>query len=127
MLTYSQTIGIFTMPDGTTYHGHAGKGAGLNNPEMQNVHGVGPLPQGLYNLETWKDGSAYSAEDARLGPFVCRLDPDPANEMYGRNGFFLHGGDGSNPPTDSEGCIVLFRAAREAIAATGETQLTVVA
>ena len=126
MLVYSQSTGILSLGD-QTYQGHAGRGAGLNNPAAQDQYGVGPLPQGSYTLGPWQDGSVYSAADARLGPLVSRLTPDSDNEMHGRRGFFLHGGNGSNPPTDSEGCIVLPRGARQAIANSGETRLQVIA
>ena len=125
MLTFSQSTGVFTLSDGTKFTGHAGQGAGLNNPAAQDQPGIGPLPQGIYALGPWRDGRAYGPSFARLGPFITRLEPASANEMFGRSDFCIHGGDGSNPPTDSEGCIVLFRAAREAIAASGETQLLV--
>ena len=127
MMTYSQSSGLFTMPDGTTFYGHAGHGDGLNNPEMQDVHMIGPLPQGIYNLGPFQDGSAYSAADARLGPLVSRLTPDAGNTMFGRDGFFIHGGNNSNPPTDSDGCIILQHPNRQTISDSGETQLTVVA
>jgi hypothetical protein len=127
MITYSQSTGEMTLASGVVFHGHAGQGSGLNNPDMQNVHGIGPLPQGTYTLGPWQDGAAYGPSFHRLGPFITRLTPDEGNEMFGRWDFCIHGGDGSNPPTDSEGCIVLFRSARVAIAASKETQLTVIA
>jgi len=126
MIKYSQSTGIITLPDGTMFQGHAGHGQGLNNPAEQSTHAIGPLPQGQYSLGPWQDGSEYSAADARLGPFVSRLTPDPDNTMFGRDGFFFHGGNNSNPPTDSDGCIVLPRVARTAIAATQDTVLEVV-
>jgi len=125
MLTFRQSTGELDL-NGKIFAAHSGRGEGLNNSAMENVEKVGPIPKGWYSLGSWLDGSAYSAADARLGPFVSRLTPDPGNEMYGRSGFFIHGGDGSNPPTDSEGCIVTFRSARQAIASAGETRLQVI-
>lgn len=126
MLTYSQSSGTLTL-NGRNFPAHAGKLQGLNNPEQQDVHGIGPIPQGAYTLGPWQDGSEYSAADARLGPFVSRLTPDPGNEMFGRDGFFIHGGNGTVPPTDSEGCIVTLPTVRHYIAQSGETMLTVTA
>jgi hypothetical protein len=127
-MIYSQAIGVLTLPSGLKFQGHAGRGEGLNNPVMQHVKNTGPLPRWDYTLGPWKDGTEYSHADARLGPFVSRLTPDsdPNGEMCGRDGFFIHGGNNSNPPTDSEGCIVLPHAARAAIANSGETRLQVV-
>lgn len=125
MLTFSQSSGTLTL-NGVEYPAHAGRGDGLNNPAAQDQHGIGPLPRGWYTLGTWQDGRDYSEADARLGPFVCRLEPDPENEMYGRSGFFIHGGNYSQPPTDSEGCIVTLPTVRHYIAQAGETRLQVI-
>ena len=126
MLTVSQSAGELNL-NGVVYPCHMGRGDGLNNPAMQDVVKTGPLPQGWYTLGKWQDGKDYSAADARLGPFVCRLTPDPENEMFGRDGFFIHGGNNSNPPTDSEGCIVTLPTVRHYIAQAGETRLQVTA
>ncbi len=119
------------LPTGASYLCHAGRGVGLNNPNAIKLVAIGPLPPGGYTCGPWQDGSAYGANFARLGPFVTRLTPDADNRMYGRNDFCCHGGNGSNPPTDSEGCIVTGPAAREAWAAyqaaTGDLRLEVVA
>ena len=123
MLSFRQ-IGELNL-NGETIPAHAGRGLGLNNPAAQDQVAVGPLPQGGYTLGPWQDGAAYGPAFAHLGPFVCRLYPDPDNEMFGRDDFCIHGGNGSNPPTDSEGCIVVGPTVRHAIADAGETHLKV--
>jgi RHS repeat-associated protein len=53
---YSQSTGQLTyVDDQTGAHtpigsGYAGNGPGLNNPNMQNVPDIGPLPQGTYTI-----------------------------------------------------------------------------
>lgn len=97
-LTYSQTAGTLTTPDGKLFaKGYAGYGGGKNNPAMQRIKKLGPLPQGLYRII----GEPFVHE--RCGQFCLRLEPDPANKMYGRDGFLWHGDNGHG--TASEGCI----------------------
>lgn len=100
--------------------GVAGHGPGLNNPAMQNIRGVGPLPVGRYTI-----GDAY--DDPHLGPVVMRLTPDPANQMFTRAGFFIHGFSATHYALSSDGCICLQRPSRESIADDDEVLLDVVA
>ena len=90
---------------------------GKNNPEMQGVKGIGPLPEGVYTLGTPVEGS-------HLGAFAVPLLPAPTNNMLGRGSFYLHG-DTTPGGNASEGCIIMPRAVRQAIVASGET-ITVV-
>lgn len=73
--------------------GHAGNGAGLNNPAQQAGHNIGPLPQGNYTIMP-------EASNPQLGIVAMALVPDKDNEMFGRAGFYIHA------PVLSEGCIV---------------------
>lgn len=101
--------------------GYAGKGAGKNNPDMQNVHNAGPLPQGWYTIgDVIMDGG-------HLGPYVMPLEPDSENEMFGRSGFFVHGDNMTNPGSASDGCIIQNRIYRTSINETGDKRLQVIA
>lgn len=119
MFTYHQRSG--QMFQGGTYlsTGWAGQLQGQNNPAYQGVANTGPLPQGKYAI-----GEAYI--HPRLGPIVMNLDPDPANEMFGRSLFRIHGSSHLHPELSSHGCIVLPRFAREHIAASDDCDLEVV-
>jgi hypothetical protein len=55
------------------------------------------------------------------------LDPDPNNNMYGRDGFMIHGDSISNPGAASEGCIIMPHFARIAIANSTDKSLQVIA
>ena len=103
---------------GTGYSGH---GAGLNNPDMQDAVGVGPLPVGLYTI-----GAPLDPPD-HLGPLAMPLKPDPSNDMHGRGAFFIHGDNLEMNHTASDGCIILAHLLRQQIAASGDTQLKVIA
>ncbi len=102
---------------GTGYSGSR-SGGGLNNPAMENVRGVGPIPSG-----PWRIGSPYDHD--RKGPVTMRLTPD-GHAAHGRTGFLIHGDSLSNPGDASEGCIVLPRGIRETIANSGIDVLEVI-
>lgn len=79
MAIYNQsghlTIGVVEF---TAYSGH---GNGLNNPDMEDIVGVGPIPRGEWEVVEWLDN--YENK----GSCVARLVPvgfDP----HGRSGFF---------------------------------------
>jgi hypothetical protein len=95
--------------------GYAGNGAGKNNPAMQNVHNVGPLPVGIY-------GVGAPVNHTHLGPNAIPLIPDPANEMFGRSEFYCHAERIQPPPgLASDGCIVMEpESVRMWLAASGE-------
>ena len=100
--TYEQATGWWIDPTGKLIFkdGYAGRGAGLNNPDMQDVEGVGPLPRGLYVA-----GEPH--DDPKVGKYAMRLTPSDTNEMFGRACFFMHGDNAEENHTASEGCIVL--------------------
>lgn len=107
MWTYIQKTGEFLHDGQHVAFGYAGRDyddagnfvGGKNNPEMQSVKGIGPLPVGLYRSEPPTD-------DPVVGRYALRLVPDPSNEMYGRSSFFLHGDSAAHPGQASHGCIV---------------------
>jgi len=79
---------------------------GMNNPKAQHLHCIGPLPQGSYTIEK-------PIHHPVLGVLAMPLTPDPSNEMYGRDGFYIHGGSGDPAHNESEGCIIMQRHYRE--------------
>jgi hypothetical protein len=66
--------------------GYAGRAAGLNNPEMQNVQNTGPIPQGFYIIEIQQDNVTAAGKTLSAS---MRLTPFGTNEMFGREGFLL--------------------------------------
>lgn len=115
IITYSQSSGVYTGYDvvegklvnpvlfGTGWAGH---GDGKNNPDMQSVRMVGPLPRGRYTMAKPKQEST--------GPFSIRLTPVAGTEMFGRDGFLIHGPSrGENYGQESHGCPILIRPSRE--------------
>ena len=89
--------------------GNAGKNPeGINNPEYQNQHNIGPIPEGL-----WKMGEPYHHQ--HLGPFAIPLTPFPETETFGRTEFFVHGDNFKGNRSASDGCIIQKRTVREAM------------
>jgi Protein of unknown function (DUF2778) len=122
MWTYKQSNGELSRDGVVEGDGYSGFEAGRNNPAMQEQPNVGPIPQGRYSI-----GSPECVDSpGPHGPFVLRLTPDPANQMFGRAGFLIHGDSIVQPGLASHGCIIMGRIIREKIAASGDTALTVV-
>lgn len=120
MWTYDQASGTLTTPDGSPLcQGYSGAGEGKNNPAMQNVHDVGPIPQGTYWIEAPFNSPAH-------GPFAMPLNPSPSNEMFGRSGFLMHGDSLEHPGCASEGCIIMPPEVRHTVYSSGDLQLKVV-
>src|SRR5271157_4116869 len=94
--------------------GYAGRDKGKNNPSMEGVKGIGPLPHG-----TWQPVELFE-EHPMVGKFAVRVEP--ANEetlqrvrSYGRDpkSFFMHGDSIEHPGLASHGCMVHQRPTRE--------------
>jgi uncharacterized Zn-binding protein involved in type VI secretion len=118
--TYEQSTGNLTDPNGTLLgQGYSGNGVDLDQPTDQNVPCHGPIPQGQWAIGTFFD------DPGGKGPIVCHLTPAPETVTFGRSGFMIHGDNAAANHTASEGCIILARPFREAIAASGDTVLTV--
>ena len=90
-----------------------------NNPELENVHEIGPIPIKMYSIGTPKNTLTH-------GPFVLPLSPDPGNEMFGHTAFLIHRDSVVEPGTASRGCIIMGRAVREEVAASGDKSLRVI-
>ncbi len=120
-LKYVQRTGRFL-----DQHGHligvcySGDGPGLNNPAMQAVARVGPIPAGR-----WKIGPAY--HHPHLGPVVMDLDAVVLEAALGRSLFRIHGDNSSMNHTASLGCIVMWHGPRVIVAASPVQVLDVVA
>ena len=99
----------------------SGNGTGLDTPAAQNQPNVGPIPQGTYTI-----GVAHTPPD-HLGPLALPLYPDPANTMFGRFGFFIHGDNQFMNQTASNGCVIMSYDLRQQIASSGDTNLIVTA
>lgn len=122
MWRYEQKTGRLLHDGVFVWQGYSGHEEGLNNPDMQAVKDVGPLPQGLYTI-----GMPYA--HPHLGPICMNLNPDKNNEMFGRGDFRIHADNAAKNNSASEGCIVMPMAIRVKIGeavAKGDAKLEVV-
>lgn len=121
---YEQATGRLYRPDGThAATGYAGGNCGknpegANNPDMQDVKSVGPLPKGVYT-------KGEVVLQSHLGPFAIPLVPHEDNQMFGRSGFFMHG-DTTPSGNASEGCIIQTRAVRKEFYASEDNEIEVI-
>jgi lipoprotein-anchoring transpeptidase ErfK/SrfK len=122
MWTYQQSTGDLTNPGGVVIgQGYSGNGSDLDNPAGQGDIGHGPIPQGEWIIGVF-------ADRAVVGKFSVPLMPCQGNNMDGRDGgFYIHGDNPQGDHTASDGCIVLPRPLREAIAMSHDVLLNVVA
>ena len=81
---------------------YAGNGPGFNNPAMENVANVGPLPRARYTMKRIYD-------DPETGKNTIELIPDPESiaKFPNRNmySFRIHGINPARPLGSSKGCI----------------------
>jgi hypothetical protein len=120
MWSYSQSTGELTHDGVQVGTGYSGLGSGKDNPALENVPDVGPVPEGEWTIGPPEDSP-------ELGPHVMALEPKPGTETFGRSGFFIHGDSLEHPGQASHGCIVMPFPVREQISASGDTDLTVTA
>ena len=119
---YSQETGKVMNPNGALAGiGYSGHGKGLNNPKMQNVIDVGPIPQGEWTICTFFDDLGGK------GLIVAHLVPAHGTETFGRSGFMVHGDNREANHTASEGCMILPRFIRDAMMASKDRNLVVTA
>jgi len=99
--------------------GNKGENPGaVNNASLISVPFVGPIPPGIYDINAPRD-------DPHTGKYTLDLVADPDNQMYGREGFRIHGDNPRLNKSASEGCIILPRSIREQIWMSGDHTLRV--
>ena len=118
--TYSQLTGELQRDGKHVAAGYSGAGEGKNNPALDHISSVGPIPRGNRTIA----GPPFDTRDR--GPCVLRLHPDQETETHGRTGFLMHGDSKTHPGTASHGCIVLPRSIREQVWESGDRELEVV-
>lgn len=121
MWTYKQSTGqLFKSGGALVATGYSGHGEGKNNPSLQSVHDVGPIPRGTYIIHA-------PINTEQHGPYVLRLEPFAENEEFGRGGFLMHGDSKEHPGEASLGCIIMPRNVREQVWNSGDAHIVVVA
>jgi len=99
--------------------GYSGVGSGKNNPSLQCVQDIGPIPTGWYTFDGISDTPAS---------YTIKLKPDASNNMCGRSGFLIHADSVQRPGWASQGCIIIDDSIkRKNIANSGVQRLQVIA
>lgn len=121
MLTYKSKTGELLYRGALKAKGYSGHGPGVNNPGLQHVAKVGPIPAGVY----WISPEPFDSPEH--GKFCLRLTPVTGTQTYGRSGFLMHGDEVGHVGEflASEGCIVQDRPTREWVHNNGHTLLVV--
>ncbi|MGH9418017.1 MAG: tlde1 domain-containing protein [Terriglobales bacterium] len=125
---YSQSEGTIAhvFPDGARKligSGYSGFGSALDDPAAQDEDKLGPIPRGSWIIGPQQN---HSLADGR-GTLIAAmpLAPAPGNTTV-RKDFWIHGDTAAHNHTASQGCIVLPRDTRNAIARSGDSRLEVV-
>ncbi|MBI1408141.1 MAG: DUF2778 domain-containing protein [Caulobacter sp.] len=124
MWTWDQSAGKLYRDGAFISSGYSGHGRGKNNPALQGVQGVGPIPRG-----DWKIVERYDSKS--VGPYALVLHAvdgvlDDTHAPTGRSAFRIHGDSVRSPGTASRGCIILPRTIREKVWQSGDRDLRVV-
>ncbi|MFZ4835148.1 tlde1 domain-containing protein [Rouxiella sp. Mn2063] len=90
-----------------------------NDPQFESLQDKGPLPRGRYKIV----GVPFTHR--RAGRYTLRLSQYPSNNMFGRDGFLIHGDSIQHPGTASNGCIVLDPRFRHRIYESNDKELIV--
>lgn len=118
--TWDQSEGALYLDGRKVAVGYSGRNTaqvrGRNNPQVENLRGIGPIPAGKYTI-----GAPRTSK--QTGPFVLDLKP-LGHDALGRSAFQIHGDNAAGDA--SSGCIILPRAVRETIAASGLRMIEVV-
>ena len=86
---------------------YSGYGSYKNKPSMQGIANKGPIPRGMYTIQSPRHGN-------HTGPYTLPLVPKGHNAL-GRTLFRIHGDKISNPGNASTGCIILLKSIRKKI------------
>lgn len=126
MWKWDQSAGELSKDGNFVSKGYAGKGRGINNPALQNVRGIGPLPAGRWRMVEVRNSK-------NTGPFTIVLhavDATPNDDRHdptGRGAFRIHGDNVKGDRSASSGCIILPRPIRERMWKSADKELEVVA
>ena len=98
---YAQLTGNLTSTALQDFHavGYSGHGEGLNNPDFETHKNVGPIPRGI-----WLIKQPYDSK--RTGRHTIPLEMIDG-DLFGRDGFRIHGDNSKGDKSASHGCIIL--------------------
>jgi len=126
MWQYSQKSGNLEFSGspvvGAVATGYSGAGTLKNNPDMQCVSDLGPIPRGEYEIGDPLDLNV----DGHTISYALPLRPQAGTDTCNRTGFYIHGDSRTFPGSASAGCIILPLDVRKKIAESNDKVLRVV-
>lgn len=122
MFIYRQSTGelISSVMEKVLISGYSGSGVYKNNPDAEQLHNKGPIPQGEWGI------LGPPVDTSSHGPYVIHLYPKPGTETYERSGFLIHGDSKVIPGDASKGCIILPLKVRQFIWNSNDRDLKVI-
>ncbi len=115
--TYKQSTGELFYNGNFIEKGYSGRMTNKNNPDRQQVKGLGPLPRGTYRI---------AGQTRSKGPMTIVLS-QVSGDTFGRNSFRIHGERVQGVPGwASEGCIIVGPGTRRRILDSNDTVLEVI-
>jgi RHS repeat-associated protein len=119
---YNNQTGQLSQNGNVVGYGYSGHGLGVNNPAMQGVDSVGPIPNGTYTIGPQQLNVTGAKKQL---PASMRLVPFSSNDMQGRKGFLIHGDNPKGDQSASEGCPIFDKDIRDLIGSSGDNVLDV--
>ncbi|WP_111932006.1 tlde1 domain-containing protein [Paraburkholderia bryophila] len=117
--TFQQSTGKLSFNGEPVETGYSGAATGKNNPAMQSIQNVGPIPRG-----SWQIGAPHSSP--HTGSFTLNLAPMVGTNTFGRSAFRIHGDSTAHPGQASDGCIIMGVHTRHRIWSSGDRRLEVI-
>lgn len=108
--TWKQAAGQLWRGEKLIAKGYAGAPGHKNKTESEGLRNKGPIPRGLWRMKS------VIMQHKRLGSYVIVLEP-VSHDALKRSAFLVHADNVNRPGTASEGCIILDRITRIALAA----------
>lgn len=123
---WDQSAGELSHDGNFIAKGYAGRGRGLNNPALQGLRALGPLPRGKWRMVEMRN----SPNTGPVTIVLHAIDATPNNDTHdetGRGAFRIHGDNVKGDRSASHGCIILPRWLRERMWASKDHEIEVVA
>ncbi|MFM0268275.1 tlde1 domain-containing protein [Paraburkholderia sediminicola] len=117
--SYQQSTGNLSFNGEFVERGYSGAATGKNNPAMQAVPNIGPIPRGSYQV-----GEPHTSP--HTGTYTLNLTATAGTNTFGRSAFRIHGDSLHHPGTASEGCIIMGVQTRHRIWVSGDRRLEVI-
>lgn len=109
---YEQSTGRLYSGSELVETGYSGNLTNKNNPDRQQVKGMGPIPRGTYRI---------AGHSQSKGPVTIILE-QTSGESFGRSAFRMHGERVHKPAGfASEGCIIMSLSTRRRVLREGGT------